>query len=98
MMRKLIGVTLFVLGVVGLLIDYDGIRTSQREQLHALNAAIELGLMFAGIVALIPTLAMEIARSLPLFGKAVTATWPGGMRRTDPDPQPDVPPPPSVQS
>lgn len=89
-MRKLIGVVLFVLGVVGLVLDYDGIRVAKGGALHAINAGVELSLIFVGIICLIPTLALEIAKELPMFGKAVTAALPGGRRETDP-PAPPAP-------
>jgi len=83
-MRKLIGVILFALGVVGLVLDYDGIRVAHGGALHAINAAVELSLIIVGIICLIPALALEIAKDLPVFGKAVTAVWPGGRRDSDP--------------
>lgn len=84
MMRKLVGAILMTLGIVGLVIDYDGIRVAHGGALHAINAGVEIFLIFAGLVALLPTLATEIARQLPLFGKAVTAALPGGRRDSDP--------------
>jgi hypothetical protein len=91
MTRKILGALMFVLGVVGLLLDYDAIRTAHGGNLHAINAAVEIGLMFAGVIALVPALAMEIAKDLPIFGGAITAVLPGGRRSSDPPPPPNDP-------
>jgi hypothetical protein len=80
----LIGAILMALGVVGLLIDYDGIRAANGGALHMINAAVELTLIAAGLICMLPAVAMEIAKDLPVFGKAVTAVWPGGRRDSDP--------------
>lgn len=88
MIRKLIGAIMFTLGVAGLVIDYHGIHASSGGTLHVINASVELALMIAGVIALVPALALEIAKDLPLFGKAITSVLPGGRRETDPPPQP----------
>ena len=87
MTRKLIGAILFVLGAAGLVLDYHAIHaTAQAGALHMINAIVELTLMIAGVIALVPALALEIAKDLPLFGKAITSVLPGGRRETDPPP------------
>lgn len=91
MTRKIIGWLLLTLGVSGLVVDYHIIFGAKGGALHAINAAVEVGLIIAGIIALVPALAMEIAKDLPLFGKAITSVWPGGRRDTDPP----APPPPA---
>ena len=93
LLRLLIGTILLALGVGGLVIDYHVIHVAKGGELHAINAIVELALIASGIIALLPTLALEIAKDLPLFGKAVTAVWPGGRRESDP---PLPPPPPGV--
>ena len=84
--RVLIGVVLMALGIAGLLIDYDGIRVARGGALHAINAGVELTLIAAGLICMLPALALEIAKDLPLFGKAITAALPGGRRESDPPP------------
>lgn len=91
MIRKFIGIVLFALGVIGLILDYDGIRVAKGGALHAINAGVEIGLIIMGIIALVPALALEIAKDLPLFGKAVTAIRPGGQRAEDPPANPPTP-------
>ena len=63
----------------------------RRTPLLILGALSLVASIIAGIIALVPTLAMEIAKDLPLFGKAITSVWPGGRRESDPPP----PPPPT---
>lgn len=89
--RLLIGTILLALGVGGLVIDYHGIHLAHGGALHAINAGVELALIVMGIIALLPALALEIAKDLPLFGKAVTAVWPGGRRESDPPAPPGGP-------
>lgn len=89
--RVLIGVILMALGIAGLLVDYDGIRLAHGGALHAINAAVELSLIAAGLICMLPAVAMEIAKDLPLFGKAVTAIRQGGQRESDPPPPPGGP-------
>ena len=83
-LRILIGLVLLTLGVGGLVINYHGIHVANGGTLHAINAIVELTLIAAGIIALLPALALEIAKDLPLFGKAITSVWPGGRRDSDP--------------
>ena len=59
--RVLIGVVLMALGIAGLLIDYDGIRVARGGALHAINAGVELTLIAAGLICMLPALALEIA-------------------------------------
>ena len=84
LLRKLIGSVMFALGVAGLIIDYHGIHLAKGGSLHWVNAVVEIGLMIAGMIALVPALALEIAKDLPLFGKAITSVLPGGRRDSDP--------------
>jgi hypothetical protein len=45
---------------------------------------------------MMPTLADSFADSVLKRIPALASIWPGGMRKTDPPPQPNIPPPPSV--
>ena len=86
--RKLLGAVLIALGIYTVLVDYDGIKYSHGGALHAINAAVELGLIFAGIVCWFPALAKEITNDLMDAGKAVTSVMPGGRRVDDPPANP----------
>lgn len=87
-LRKLIGAILFALGVAGLVSDFHLIHEAKGGSLHWVNATVEIGLMIAGVIALVPALALEIAKDLPLFGKAITSVLPGGRRSSDPPQEP----------
>lgn len=82
--RLLIGTVLMTLGIGGLVIDYHGIHLAHGGALHMINAGVELTLIAVGLICLLPAVALEIAKDLPMFGKAVTAVWPGGRRAEDP--------------
>lgn len=82
-MRKILGWILFALGSAGLIGDYH-VAYRAGSSLHWINAVISLCLVIAGLVALVPTLAAEIAKDLASYGKVVTSVMPGGRRDTDP--------------
>lgn len=69
----MVGTILFTLGVGGLLLDYDGIRAGRGAELHALNVFVELVLIAAGVIALVPGLAREFAAEFPSLGRAVAS-------------------------
>jgi protein-S-isoprenylcysteine O-methyltransferase Ste14 len=95
MTRKIVGWLLIIVGIVVLLGDFH-VAYKTQSSAHFINTSIGLVLVLAGLVALVPMLAREIAKELANYGQAVTAIWPGGLRKTDPPPDPNVPPPPSV--
>jgi uncharacterized protein YjeT (DUF2065 family) len=95
MTRKLVGWLLLLIGVVVLLGDFH-VAYQTQSSAHLINTTIGLVLVLAGLVALVPMLAREIAKELASYGQTVSAIWPGGKRAADPPPDPNVPPPPSV--
>lgn len=89
-MRKLLGWIMFALGCAGLIGDFH-VAYRAGSSLHAMNAAISLCLVIGGLVALVPTLAAEIAKDLATYGKVVTSVIPGGRRSSDPPDPPSQP-------
>lgn len=95
MTRRIVGWILLALGVAALIGDVHVAYRTQSSA-HAINAGLGLLLILAALVALLPMLAKEIAKELAEYGAVVTTVWPGGTRKTDPPPSPNVPLPPSV--
>lgn len=90
--RKLFAVALLMFGMTILALD---VHTSFRQQgpLHYLNIAVAVGLGFVGGWLLNRLEAESIVDAIL---KRLPLPWPGGMRRSDPPPDPRVPLPPSV--
>jgi hypothetical protein len=94
-MRKFVGLVLLLSGVVMLLLDAHVAWKSQAAA-HGVNVGASLMLIFAGFWALMPAVAQAFAKELIETIPALGTLWPGGSRRYDPPPSPNVPPPPSV--
>jgi hypothetical protein len=94
-MRKVLGLLLFLAGLAIVLADIH-VAYLQRDSAHTLNVIAGMLIAFAGGYVMLPTVADAFADSVLKRIPALQSIWPGGMRRTDPPPDPNVPPPPSV--
>ncbi len=66
------------------------------DPVHPFHLMIAGVLMFVGGYLLNPPDAEAIADALAKRIPLLQSIWPGGMRKTDPPPEPNVPPPPSI--
>jgi membrane-bound ClpP family serine protease len=94
-MRKVLGLLLFIVGLVIVLADVH-VAYLARGAAHTINIVVGLLIAFAGGYVMLPTVADAFADTILKRIPALQTLWPGGMRRTDPPPDPNVPPPPSV--
>ena len=99
--RRVFGFVLALIGlgtlVSDLIISFQAWQRLQKiEPLHMGHMAVAAVLLFIGGYLLNPpdaeAIADAITKRLPVF----KTLWPGGMRATDPPPEPGVAPPPSV--
>jgi hypothetical protein len=86
-MRILRGFVGFLLLVAGLAIVLADVHVAylKQDSAHAINLIVGVLIAFGGGYVMMPTLA-----------DAFAGLWPGGMRRSDPPADPNVPPPPSI--
>lgn len=91
-LRKAFAIVLLLFGMTILALD---VHTSFRKQgpLHYVNIAVAVGLGFVGGWLLNRLEAESIVDAIL---KRLPFAWPGGKRASDPPPDPNVPPPPSV--
>ena len=94
-MRRIAGLFLFLIGLVIVLADIR-VAYLQRDSAHTLNIVAGMLIAFAGGYVMVPTIADAFADAVLKRIPALASLWPGGMRRTDPPAQPNVPLPPSV--
>jgi hypothetical protein len=94
-MRIVLGLILFIVGLAILLADFH-VAYIQKDSAHTLNVVVGVLIVFGGGYVMMPTLADSFADSVLKRIPALASIWPGGMRKTDPPPQPNIPPPPSV--
>ena len=94
-MRKLIGFLLLVFGIAIIGLDVH-VAYLRQIAAHWTNVIIGAVIAFAGGYVMMPTLADALADSLIKRIPSLASVWPGGLRKTDPPPQPGVPAPPSV--
>ena len=95
MTRKLVGVVLFLFAMAILFADFH-VAYLKQSAAHMLNVLAGIASLFAGLLALMPTFAREIADEIAKRAPVLMSRWPGGQRVDDPPAQPGVPPPPSV--
>lgn len=94
-MRIVLGFILFVVGLAIILLDVH-VAYVKQDSAHVLNVVLGALIVFGGGYTMLPTLADSFADSVLKRIPALASIWPGGLRKTDPPPQPGVPPPPSV--
>jgi hypothetical protein len=94
-MRIVLGLILFIVGLAILLADFH-VAYVKQDSAHTLNVIVGVLIVFGGGYVMMPTLADSFADSVLKRIPALASIWPGGMRKTDPPPQPNIPPPPSV--
>jgi hypothetical protein len=93
--RKIIGFVLLVFGIAIVGLDVH-VAYLQQIAAHWTNIIIGTVFAFAGGYVMVPTIADALADAILKRIPALASLWPGGMRRTDPPADPNVPPPPSV--
>lgn len=92
--RRVLGLVLFGFGLAWLFAETRGIVS--RETAHPVHLIVSGVLMFIGGYLLNPPDAEAIADAVLKRLPSLAGLWPGGMRKTDPPPDPNVPPPPSI--
>lgn len=93
--RKAFGLTLFGFGLVWLAAETRSVAVLG-QVFHPWHMMVSALLMFCGGYLMNPPDAEGIADALAKRLPVIRSLWPGGMRATDPPPQANVPPPPSV--
>lgn len=92
--RRVFGLVLVGFGIAWLTAETREVLG--RQPIHPWHMIIAGLLMFLGGYLLNPPDAEAIADAVIKRIPQVAGLWPGGMRRSDPPPEPGVPPPPSV--
>jgi hypothetical protein len=92
--RRVLGLVLFGFGLTWLWSETQSVMN--HEPFHPWHIIIAGLLMFAGGYLMNPPDAEAIADAVLKRVPLVAGLWPGGMRKTDPPPDPAIPPPPSV--
>lgn len=92
--RRILGLVLFGFGIAWLTAETRGVLA--HEPIHPWHIMIAGLLMFAGGYLMNPPDAEAIADAILKRVPIVAGLWPGGMRKSDPPPDPNIPPPPSV--
>lgn len=94
-MRKVLGLLLFVVGLLIILADIH-VAYLERGAAHTINIVVGVLIVFGGGYVMLPTVADAFADSVLKRIPALASLWPGGLRKSDPPPEPGVPLPPSV--
>ena len=92
--RRVLGLVLFGFGLAWLTAETREVMA--HNPIHPWHIIIAGLLMFIGGYLMNPPDAEAIADAILKRVPIVAGLWPGGLRKTDPDPQPGVPLPPSV--
>lgn len=94
-MRKVFGLLLFLIGLVIVMADIH-VAYLERGAAHTINIVVGMVIAFGGGYVMMPTVADAFADAVLKRIPSLASLWPGGLRATDPPPQPGVPLPPSV--
>jgi hypothetical protein len=97
-MRILRGFVGFLLLIAGLAIVMADVHVAylKQDSAHAINLIVGVLIAFGGGYVMMPTLADAFADAVVKRIPKIAGLWPGGMRRSDPPADPNVPPPPSI--
>lgn len=93
--RRVFGFVVALIGLAAIAADFF-VAFQDRSSVHVVHQLIGALLLFVGGWCLNPPDAEAIADAVLKRIPVIAGLWPGGMRKNDPPPQPDVPPPPSV--